>query len=264
MELQRALSDFESAGIALFAISYDPVGAIAQFCDEQGIEYDFLSDEGSAFIRQLGILNTLIQPDETVYGIPYPGAYVLDEQGFVTRKYFHREYQVREAATFVLHEGFGLPVDVDANPGGNATAGDIVVSARLGAPDLKFRQRVDLYVRMELPEDVHVGGPETPEGSYPTEVRISGPDELWIGEPRFPLTAPFQVAGLNEPIPVLQGANEICIELLSGIREPGTVPVDIEVSFQACNDRECFLPQTARLHLELPVGSLNRAPRRQG
>ena len=262
MELQHALPDLTAAGIKLFAISYDPIGAIAQFADEHGIEYDFLADEGSAFIKQLGILNTLVDPDETVYGIPYPGTYVLDEQGVVVQKFFHREYQIREAASFVLEEAFGLPVDIEAHPGESASIEDVRITARLGAPDLKFRQRVDLHVGIALPPGLHVGGPDMPEGYIATAVTVTGPEELRIGPARYPATAPFQVEGLAAPIAVLEGDSVIRVELISGLRDVETVPIDVEVRYQAYNDRECFLPQTARLHLELPLGSLNRAPRR--
>jgi hypothetical protein len=246
----------------VFAISYDPIGAIAQFADEHSIEYDFLADEGSAFIKQLGILNTLVDPDETVYGIPYPGTYVLDEQGIVVQKYFHREYQIREAASFVLEEAFGLPVALDEHPGDSAAIEDVRISARLGAPDLKFRQRVDLHVRIDLPEGLHVGGPQVTESYIATEVTVTGPEGLSIGAPRYPATVPFQVEGLGVPIPVLEGDTVIRVELISGLREMETAPVDVEVRYQACNDRECFLPQAAKLHLELPLGTLNRAARR--
>jgi len=248
--------------VRVFAISYDPIGAIAQFCDEHNIEYDFLSDEGSAFITQLGILNTLVDPDEAVYGIPYPGTYVLDEQGVVVQKFFHREYQIREAAAFTLEEAFGLQAELGETPHASASVEDINITAQLHAPDIKFRQRVDLHVRLDLPEGIHVGGPEVPEGNFPTVVTVTGPEGLYIGPPRYPETVPFQVAGLTEPLPVLEGFAVVRVELNSALTEVESVPIDVEVRYQACNDRECFLPQTARLHLDLPVGSLNRPPRR--
>ena len=47
---------------------------LAGFAGEYGIEYPLLADEGSKVIEQFGILNTLVLPDEPVYGIPYPGS----------------------------------------------------------------------------------------------------------------------------------------------------------------------------------------------
>ena len=55
------------------------------FSDEYGIEYDLLSDAGSAVIREFGILNSIIDPEgpmaERFYGIPFPGTYVVDGAG---------------------------------------------------------------------------------------------------------------------------------------------------------------------------------------
>jgi hypothetical protein len=40
------------------------------------------------------------------------------------------------------------------------------------------------------------------------------------------------------------------------------IPLDVTVRYQACNDRECFLPQTKTLHLDVPAEALNRPQRR--
>jgi hypothetical protein len=40
------------------------------------------------------------------------------------------------------------------------------------------------------------------------------------------------------------------------------IVLEVSVRYQACNDRECFLPQTRLLQVEVPVAALNRAPRR--
>ena len=262
MELQHHIDEFDAAGVKVLAVSYDPVGALAQFADERGITYPLLYDEGSELIKSHGILNTLVQPDEAVYGIPFPGSYVLDEDGVVVEKFFHREYQVREAASMVLRAGFGLPVDLKDNPRAEGGEPNVKVSAQLGTPDLKFRQRVDLYVRIKLAEGLHVNAPPAPEGFIPTEVSVTGPEGLRIGEPRYPQAEPFRIEGLDEEFNVFTGDVEVCVELNSSLREVETVPIDVEVRYQACDDHECFIPQTARLHLDVPLGTLTRPQRR--
>ena len=180
----------------------------------------------------------------------------------MVQKFFHREYQVREAAAFTLEEAFGLQAELGETPHTSASVEDVVITAQLHAPDLKFRQRVDLHVHVDLPEGLHIGGPEVADGAFPTVVTVTGPEALHIGEPRYPATVPFQVEGLSAAIPVIEGSAVMRVELNSALTDVESVPVDVEVRYQACNDRECFLPQTARLHLDLPVGSLNRPPRR--
>ena len=262
MELQSHIDEFDAAGVKVLAVSYDPVGALAQFAGEQGITYPLLFDEDSELIKSLGILNTLVQPDEAVYGIPFPGSYLLDEDGVIVEKFFHREYQVRDAASMVLRSGFGLPVDLKDNPRVEGGEPDVKVSAQLGTPDLKFRQRVDLYVRIELAERLHLNAPPAPDGFIATEVTVTGPEGLSIGEPRYPQSQPFRVEGLDEEFNVFTGNVEICVELDSSLREVETVPIDVEVRYQACDDHECFVPQTVKLHLDVPLGALTRPQRR--
>ncbi len=254
MELRRHQERFEAAGIKLFAVSYDPVDALANFAEEHSIEYPLLSDEGSEVIRQFGILNTLIGPDEPVHGIPFPGSYLVAEDGTVAEKFFHRQYQIRETGPTVLHSGFGVPIDLASVPRAEATSTGAKVSVALGARDLSMMQRAELYVRIELDEGLHLYGQPIPDGFYATEVRVTGPDGLRFGEPQYPPTRPFHVEGLDEEFHVFEGDIEIALSLTSAVREGDSIPIDVEVSYQACNDRECFTPTTERLHLDVPLG----------
>lgn len=222
------MPDFEAAGVWVVAISNDPVGAIAQFCDEHAITYDFLSDDGSALIRQLGILNDLIEPEDPLYGIPFPGAYLLDEQGRVVQKYFHREYQVREVPAFVLAEGFGLPVRLDGYPSAAAERDGVRLEATMGAPDLKFRQRAYLHVRLE-----RAGEPLTDEARY----TVSG-EGVSLGAPR-----------------TASGETRYEVSLVE--RDLEAARVHVSVRLRAGGSDEQYLGVT----VEIPVGELNRARR---
>ncbi len=95
----------------LFAVSYDDVATLARFAETHGITYPFLSDEGSATIRSLGLLNEHLEQQQAAYGIatreeqrgvPYPGTFVLDELGFVRDKHFEQSYRVRPTRSIVL------------------------------------------------------------------------------------------------------------------------------------------------------------------
>ncbi len=99
MELQRALPEFERSGVAVFAISYDPVPVLADFAALHHITYPLLGDEGSHVIRALGLENQHIAEQHAYYGLgvrpnhlgtPYPGTFVLDEQGIVVQRDFEQ------------------------------------------------------------------------------------------------------------------------------------------------------------------------------
>ena len=176
-------------------------------------------------------------------------------------KVFRRRHQVRDSGVTVLRSGFDVPVDLIRFSQAETTAG-AAVSAALGAAELTPFQRVELYVRIDLAAGRHVYGREAPDGYFATEVTVTGPEGLAVEEPRFPPTRPFRVEGIDEQFQVLDGEIEIAVPLVSSIREGESVPIDVEVRYQACDDYECYLPQTERLHLDVPLGRLNSPARR--
>lgn len=253
MELQRHLPAFESLGVRLFVVSYDDVEVLRAFAERYGITYPLLSDEGSRVIREFGILNTLVDPDEAVYGIPYPGIYAVGEAGRVERKFFHRLYQERDAASMLLRLGYGVVPDAPEAPSVAISADAVQVTAHLATPDLKPMQLTELYVTLDLPEGLHANARDLPEGYVPTAVTVLGPEGVDVGEPQYPPGGPFRVEGIPEVLSVYSGRVVIAVPLRSQLREGDTVTLDVEVRFQACNDRECFLPRTERLQLVAPI-----------
>jgi hypothetical protein len=261
VQLQRRLPDIEAAGIALFAISYDSQQALGAFGGEHGITYPLLSDQASEVIKRFGILNTLVRADEPVYGIPYPGSYFVDESGVVVAKFFHRRYQVRDAVESVLHEVLGVPLPADLPSAEEASEG-VRVTVALGAEELAFQRRAHLYVRLALDEGLHLYGQPVPEGYFATEVIVSGPEGLIVEEPRYPPTHELRIEELDEKFNVYEGEVEIVVPVIANIREVDSVPIEVSVQYQACDEHQCFIPQRKVLRLDVPLRPLNRAPRR--
>ncbi|MBI4202472.1 MAG: redoxin domain-containing protein [Chloroflexi bacterium] len=244
----------------MFVITYDAVEALAAFANLYGIQYPLLSDKGSAVIKRFGILNTLIKPEETEhYGIPYPGSYLVGEDGRIVAKYFNREYQVRETGATVLHSGFKLPVDPATFVHGEASEGGVHVSAALAATALRYMQHADLYVTFDLDPGLHIYGPSVPEGYVPTEVTVTGAEGLRIGDAEFPPTKPFRVEGLPDEFQVWEGKAAIRVPIINGIREGASVTLNITLRYQACDDHQCYVPKTKEFILEVPLGPQARA-----
>jgi len=96
--LRDSHDKFEANGIKLYAVSYDDREALAEFARAQRIPFTLLSDVDSAVIKRYGILNTQVSPDDAfLYGIPYPGIYLCDEEGRVSAKFFHDTYKKRDS-----------------------------------------------------------------------------------------------------------------------------------------------------------------------
>ena len=90
------MKDFDAAGVAVYALSYDEADALRDFGEAHSITYNLLSDPESEVIRSFDILNTLIDPDDHPwYGIPYPGTYVVNADGAITHKFFDNNLAVR-------------------------------------------------------------------------------------------------------------------------------------------------------------------------
>jgi two-component system, NtrC family, sensor kinase len=94
--LQEHHAEYQRRNIAVFSICPEPPDLIADFVARQQITYPILSDESSRVIQQLGILNTEVAEGDPVYGIPYPGSYLVDQHGIVFEKRFHPDVHVRE------------------------------------------------------------------------------------------------------------------------------------------------------------------------
>ena len=259
MQLQRHLAEFETAGVTVYAISYDAPEVLAAFAEEFGITYPLLSDAGSEVIRRYGILNTLVRVDEAVYGIPYPGSYLTDEAGVVTEKSFYRLYRVRPATRALLKDGFGVPLTPQSGPVAESSAPGVRVTAALGEEALVFQQRVPLYVTFDLDAGLHVYAPGAGGGMLGVTIEVRAPEGIEVGAATFPEARPFRIEGADEAFPVLEGVIEAAVPLISTRADVEPVTLEVIVHYQACDDRQCFLPQEQALTLHVPLQGLNRA-----
>jgi hypothetical protein len=138
VQLQKNLAEFDEAGIAVFAISYDPVEAQRAFADQLGITFPLLADPDHAVIEEVGILNTLIEPDNGVYGIPHPGSYVVGTDGTIDEKLFFQNFRNRPSAASVLRDGLGIDFEVSNHPRADASGSGVRVRATLGGETMVF------------------------------------------------------------------------------------------------------------------------------
>ena len=106
-------------GINAAAITYDSREVLADFAEAHQISYPLLSDVGSKVIRDFGIFNTNIPPDhKMMYGIPWPGDYLIAPDRTVRDKVFLRSYEHRASASELVLRHFpgesGNSVEIDA------------------------------------------------------------------------------------------------------------------------------------------------------
>ncbi len=256
------MPDFEREGVAVFAISYEPVSAMAAFAAKHGITYTLLSDEGSKVIRALGLLNQYVAEQHAYYGIqvqerhqgiPYPGAFVLDANGVIVEKRFEQSYRLRPTAVSLLETAFGgkssvPPVLVQAG------SEELQASLWLGAPAYRPYQKLRLEFEIRIAQGLHVYVEPIPEGYTPLTVEVDLLEGMETGEPELPDPHPFEVEGLDEQFYVYEGTVRGALPLVL-TKNLGEVGLRVTLSYQACSDALCYPP--AELAVELPITGID-------
>ncbi len=95
---------FESLGYGLAAISYDDMSVLREFTEDNDINYSLISDQNYQTFKSFGVLNQDYQPDDDIYGIPYPGVLVIDSSQKLIHKYFYEGYRNRPKAEDVYNQ----------------------------------------------------------------------------------------------------------------------------------------------------------------
>ncbi len=269
MELQTRVAELTQANTRVFAISYDPIAMLDKFAREHDITYTLLSDEGSAVIRQLGLLNVHVaeqqafagrpvEPHHT--GIPYPGLFVLDEAGVIVDKQFEQTHQPRPAPDLVLEQIVGADA-LQAGVSAEARGPHVQAVAWLAAQTYRPMQRLHLHVALDMGPDLHVYASPSAEGLVPLRVEVEPLEGLSVAAARYPkphlLTAPL----IGEPMLVHAGAVRVTIPLQFAANQ-GVATLKIRVSYQACSNTVCSPPESVDLTLDVQgLDNLRPEPR---
>jgi len=244
------------------SISYDSVAVLKNFADRAGIRYPMLADSDSKIIRGFGILNESVPKDNFVYGVPHPGTYVLDENATVRAKYFEEDYRDRYTAANILWRQFGP----DSGPA-QATAETPHLKLSLSASDAEARPgtRVTLALEIELKRGMHVYAPGV-EGGYIPIAWSMAESKGWRAEAvAWPPSKKLRLEAIKETVPVYDGKLRLGRDVTIG-QNRDLAPLlgadrKLEVSgtfrYQACDDKECYPPQTIPLRWTFHVNPLD-------
>ena len=264
-ELRDAYDRFVENGIKLYAISYDDQEVLSEFARTHHIPYPLLSDIDSEVIRAYGILNEEAGPGGPWYGIPYPGTYITDEDGVVVEKFFHDSYKKRDSAETLIDTALGRVLLGPDEPSAAASDEQIRLSATFHGGPIKQGAMRRVVVRFELPAGLHIYAEPVPEGMVPTTVTVRGPEGLVVEPPIVPPSSTLKLPGIDVELPVWSGSVDIQVPvhalstLLSECRplEQSSTTLEIDVRYQACDDRACLLPRSETLRLEVPMEAMD-------
>lgn len=262
--MRDAYAKFEQHAIKLYAISYDDQETLQEFSQAQRIPYSLLSDINSKVIRDYGILNTEVSVDDAfLHGIPFPGAYVCDENGKVSAKFFHDTYKKRDSAETFIDAALGRIELDEGAPQACAANEDSQLTVAMQGGTGSIRQGIirKLVVRFTLGAGLHIYGEPVPEGMVATQVAVTGPPGLVALPTEYPPTHSLHLASIGADLEVWSGEVDIVVplyaqgELVSETRplHADTIDLTVEVRYQACTDTECLLPRTESFTLNVPL-----------
>ncbi len=259
MEQNRARIGAQGLGLA--AISCDSIAILKAFADRQQIGFELLSDPESKVIRQYGILNDTVQKDSPQFGIPYPGTYVLDAGGVVIAKYFEDDFRVRDTAASILLRQFGL----EPAPRETIQAKHLQIAASGGDMPLRPNQRVSLAVDLRLPGRVHVYAPGV-TGYIPISLAMRSSPAFQSDPVSYPAAKTMTLAVIHETVPVYEGSFRVVETITLGgaqqieplLDADRNLTIDGDLRYQACDDKECFVPETVHLKWTVHVLPFDR------
>jgi DsbC/DsbD-like thiol-disulfide interchange protein len=221
-------------------------------------------------IRHLGLLNEEVYMQHATYGIPqqdrhwgvpYPGAFLLDAHGRVLQKRFQQSYRERETGVGILEQGFGLQSSVRGPEAVVQTEG-VTVQAFLDSVYYRFFQRLWLTVELTITPGLHVYGRPIPAGYLPLTIEVAPLAGMVVGEPTWPAPQRFRVTGLAEEFCVYTGTVKVSLPVTL-TEEGGDQSLQVTICYQACSETDCFVPRTVRVSLPVQAAEHVERPRRQ-
>lgn len=232
------------------AISYDSPEVLRNFSQRMGgFHFPLLSDQDSRIIRAFGIFNHNIPEGHEWYGIPFPGTFIVDENGIVRSKYFEQMHRQRYTAESILAREF-------AASGGTRvelTTEHLKLSAFPAQDRASRGNRVTLVVELDLPPRMHVYAPGV-KGYRPVTLEIDANPMLLSHDTDFPEAEILHLEAIRETVPVYQGRVRILkdVTVSPRLREE-SVRIPLTFSYQACDDKVCYAPMKLPIAIDLKL-----------
>lgn len=232
------------------------------FSERQAIKFPLLSDPHSRIIAEYGILNRSVEKTSPVWGVPYPGIYVLDAQGKVIAKYFEDDYRQRDTATQILMKSFGLEAP---GPHEAVPAKHLQIKTSSSDVDVATGQHIVLELAVDLPEKTHVYAPGV-QHYIPVDWTIADGAGYHAGPVEYPAYRVIRLEVIHESVPVFLGRFRLmrtvtigdAAELRPILENSGALVIEGSFRYQACDAVECYLPETVPVKWTLHALPLDR------
>lgn len=245
---------YREAGVKLYAISYDEPDALADYAQAHRTTFTLLSDPDSEVIESFGILNTLIPPDDHPwFGIPFPGAYVIDEAGTIVTKFFEHNFAIRPGPEQMLAAALGRSFEAPPTRGPvESVSVEVVFDGDL----LPVGVTREIVATFRVPEGQHLYGQPVPDGLTAASIELDDVEGI-LG---YALHTPPTLAGTGQALEVYEGDVVLRLPVAQNARnmqkddDGRFVTVSGRVSWQSCDENECFLPDSVPFEFRVAAG----------
>ena len=214
--MQRDLEASRRNGIKVFAISYDSEDILRRFSEKYSIEYPLLSDQDSRVIRD--------------FGVPYPGTYMVGEDGRVIDKSFFADHRTRESVSDMLQESFSV-LDVERGESRSFTTPHLEGHAYFASNTIRPSHLTMLTVEISIADGYHINGPEVPEGYVPLELALGENEGLVLEQAEYPEPQETYLDVLKERLPTYSDRIVIKAKCKSFRTDEGTAQIPVRLSY---------------------------------
>jgi hypothetical protein len=236
------------------------VAVLKNFADRKHITYLLLSDPDSKIIREFGILNETVPANSMAYGIPYPGTYVVDTSGKVVAKFFEDDFKER-TPTLEMLDRFGATL---GSTPATVQAKHLQLSSSASTNVVHPNQRVALYLDIDLMPKMHVYAPGV-QGYIAIDWKMTE-TAAKFDPVRYPAPENLRLEVIKETVPVYRGHVRLAQDIVIGpeaqvkprLNEQGEMVLEGSLRYQACDDHECYLPETVPLKWTFKFEPLDR------
>jgi hypothetical protein len=235
---------------------------LSDFASRRGVTFPLLSDPGSITIKQYGILNTTVpEANRQMYGVPFPGTFMLNTRSVVTSRFFEQAYQERNTVGSIMAR-LGNKVNVQAttisSPQLELTS---YATDNTVAPGTQF----SIVVDVRPARGVHVYAPGV-TGYKPIRLSMQPQPALFVRAPQYPPSEDYHFRPLNEHVQVYQRPFRIVQDIVidsspqaeAALKSVTSLTIKGTLNYQACDDRVCFTPKTVPLTWNVDLRQLDR------
>jgi len=262
VELQGRLEELKRQGFGVAGLSYDSTAVLSDFSRRRGITFPLLSDPGSITIKKYGILNTTVpESNRQVYGVPFPGTFMLNTRGIVTSRFFEQAYQERNTVSSIMAR-LGNHIDVHAT---TISSPQLELTSYATDDTVAPGTQFSVVVDVRPARGVHVYAPGV-TGYKPIALSIQPQPGVLVRSALYPQSEDYYFKPLNEHVQVYQRSFRVVQDLVidsssqgaAALKTATALTINGVFSYQACDDRACFTPQAVPLTWRVNLRQLDR------